>query len=1112
MVKTYSDDNSVFVNITTTTGLVTVGSVYSRPRSNLTQDMKWLDFFQPVKNLLVGADLNAHLSLLGYDKEDERGHLLTYLILSHKLTLINDTEAPATFIGQPDNPCSTTPDVTLCSPDISDNVISWKVMEEIPTWSDHRYIRYSLDLIPHTLKLNRFKTKFTTFKKFNNLLKANLNNLQKALDEVDSPLQLDKWVENFNNIITDIGNKSLKIKNLKLFPTFNWWSDSLRTHRNKVSALYKRFRKSGDTKWKIALKKERAKYKIHIKSEKLKSWQNFCTTTTNKFGQAFKIATNKNLKNHHFIHTTLENNKPYETKSEVFEQLINYHFPIPAEQQGKLPDPGLGEEPQQNTPPPFTLKEIKTVLNEQHNLKAPGFDKQDAFILKNINKHFKHFIRDILNKCLTLNYFPTAWKIAQVVFFVKNNKDPTQPSSYRPICLLPMLGKVYERLLKHRIIYYLEKEKFLHKSQYGFREGRNTIQLLQKIKNKIKKYLQSHKYCSLISFDIMGAFDNINWKKLKIIIQDLPIPQYLKNIINSFITNRQIITDYLTNNNKRNTHQGCPQGSCLGPLLWLLVANKILTQFYQHFTNLYAFCDDFNLIIKANSRQNLECQANRRIALFLSICQSLDLQLSYSKTKFMLLGKHLERPPIFKLAQNNIEKVDNIKILGITFNDKLNWEHHILNIKEKITTITSSIKRVFSATWGVNREYLRSWYITVLEKIIDYGSEVWFDDLRIIDKRSLQSIQRLCLTSITKCYKNVSTHSLQVLLGIPPLLITLELKNLKSRIILQKDILLTEKPPPLTIKDFEAKILKYNINPELNIGNLIIADKIIQRQDMIHIYTDGSKVDNHTAFALIAFKGEEKIYDSTVRIQEENTVFQAELQAVVNAVHWAISSSYNKFQILTDSQATVLSLASLFPKTQTLYELKQLIFNSSNKLFYITWVRGHAGLKGNELADRLANDAAQYCDLPISREVKLPRSFLNKCIKQKILDRWQYNWDISGGGRFTYAMFPKVRAEIICKDNVSMYFLTGCGSFPSFLYAIEKKDDDLCQCGLRGDPYHYLFQNCKFMKYRFKRKHPKIMEDIMEIINNKTTLKQLYENYNILNSKYSFIRNKFLLN
>lgn len=127
VVESYCDGNSIFVNITTSTGKVTVGSTYSRPKADLRKDMAWLDYFDPLHHLILGADLNVHLSLLGYQNEDERGALLTHILLSKNLILLNDSESPETFIGQPLRPCKGNPDVTLCTQDLAVDVDSWYV-------------------------------------------------------------------------------------------------------------------------------------------------------------------------------------------------------------------------------------------------------------------------------------------------------------------------------------------------------------------------------------------------------------------------------------------------------------------------------------------------------------------------------------------------------------------------------------------------------------------------------------------------------------------------------------------------------------------------------------------------------------------------------------------------------------------------------------------------------------------------------------------------------------------------------------------------------------------------------------------------------------------------
>lgn len=228
-IQTYTDENSVFINLTTQDSELTIGSLYSKPSSDLSKDMHWLEHFIPLKRLILGADLNVHLSLLGYQNEDARGTLFTYLLISHNLTLLNDTEAPPTFIGEPNRPCRGNPDVTVCTREVVDLVDSWYVDESTETSSDHRYILFSLNLKPQIIDLKRYKTKFTNFKKLNKHFKNSTENLTKNLDNVHTTAELDIWLEDFNNKLTNSCNKTLRVKQLKLYLSFDWWNAALRS-------------------------------------------------------------------------------------------------------------------------------------------------------------------------------------------------------------------------------------------------------------------------------------------------------------------------------------------------------------------------------------------------------------------------------------------------------------------------------------------------------------------------------------------------------------------------------------------------------------------------------------------------------------------------------------------------------------------------------------------------------------------------------------------------------------------------------------------------------------------------------------------------------------------
>ena len=121
-----------------------------------------------------------------------------------------------------------------------------------------------------------------------------------------------------------------------------------------------------------------------------------------------------------------------------------------------------------------------------------------------------------------------------------------------------------------------------------------------------------------------------------------------------------------------------------------------------------------------------------------------------------------------------------------------------------------------------------------------------------------------------------------------------------------------------------------------------------------------------------------------------------------------------------------------------------------DKFLYIKWVKAHVGIYGNERADKLAKQVLENtydCELNIPYLI----TYLKKHISENIDKEWQEYWDNSEKGRDTYRII-KVDRNYLCKNQVSLYFLTGHGSFPSYLFKIKKKDDDLCICGSIANP------------------------------------------------------------
>lgn len=987
-----------------------------------------------------------------------------------------------------------------------ENVLtSWYVDEETPTKSDHRYILYELSF-EVTLKVyKRFKTKYTNFKEFNTKFKKFNKQLLEALEEIVDTRELEKFIENLTNIIQSVALKSFKLKSNKYFPNASWWSGELRAERNKLKALYKKLRKSTNNETiqvlTIKYRKSLAQYKKKIKIAKLNSWKSFCTNHSDTYGTLFKILNNKLLSTTDLIYTNLETlpiNSDYE---DVQNELLNYHFDL-----SSSPPPEFSMIP--TFSPLLSKREFFYALGCQSLNKAPGHDRIDGRIVKNLATKFFKLIYNIYNKCFQLNYFPKIWKKSIIVFFTKKNKNHKQPSSYRPISLLPVMGKLLERLIKNRMNFQLDSKNFLNPNQYGFRSCRSTTILLNETIQTIKNNLLNYKYCTLISFDIQGAFNNIIHDVIIQIIDQLPVDNYIKNMLKSFLNYRTIQIDYKGEIINYFTLKGCPQGSCLGPSLWLLVADKLLKNLETYNLFIKAYADDFILIEKANTRRQLELNTNKAIEIFNLHCSHLLLSVSESKTLGILFGPKLleKRRPIFKLNNSTIKIQNQIKYLGIYLDAKLNFIYHLNYLSQKISNFNNNIIKSKGKNWGIKFHLLRLWYLTVTEKRLEYASEAWFKYTNIHGKRKLKSIQRKCLIPISGSYKSAATDGLLAILGIPPIELTFQQKCKKFEIqILKKEIMINDIKYDHSDFDFTNKIM--NINPALEISNLKLLEEsitIVESEYDTHIYTDGSKNETGTSYGFTAYKNKNFYFDYNSRIYDNNSIFQAELTAIKHAMQWAIQNNYLKILISSDSQSALLSIFKFFPDNSIVLDILRLAFLNPDKFFVLIWVKAHVGIEGNERADRLAKQPLieQY---PIDNyNIPLPLSFLKSELKNELLSKWQLNWDYSDTGRYTYQFIPKISLQPTTFHKVITYFITGHGSFPSFLYKINKSNSDLCICGCQGLPLHYVFDSCPLVPYKFKS-NPNIslFQNFLLLIKNPRLVSRLLINYAHLNQHYS---------
>ena len=155
-----------------------------------------------------------------------------------------------------------------------------------------------------------------------------------------------------------------------------------------------------------------------------------------------------------------------------------------------------------------TIAGVKAEITGLNTCKAPGYNLITGQMLKHLPYKTTALLTLIFNRVFTLSYFPVIWKYAEIIMIPKPGKPPYEPTSYRPISLLPITSKLFERLLK-RISKEHDLSTLLLSHQFGFRERHSTIHQVHRIVNEIATSLEEKKYCNAVFLDISQAFDRI---------------------------------------------------------------------------------------------------------------------------------------------------------------------------------------------------------------------------------------------------------------------------------------------------------------------------------------------------------------------------------------------------------------------------------------------------------------------------------------------------------------------------------------------------------------------------------------------------------------------------
>ena len=344
----------------------------------------------------------------------------------------------------------------------------------------------------------------------------------------------------------------------------------------------------------------------------------------------------------------------------------------------------------------------------------------------------------LFNRSLSEKAFPDCWKLAHVLPLFKK-EDPSLSCNYRPVSLLSCVSKIMERIIFKHVYNYFHRNNLFFKYQAGFLPGHSTVYQLIETYHSIVKNIDEGKSCCMVFCDLSKAFDRVWHEGLLFKLQTYGMRGNLFQWFKSYLYNRQqkvMYKDLLSNSLKINA--GVPQGSVLGPLLFLIYVNDVAHNMLS-FCRLYA--DDNSIQYADKNLKNIECVLNHDLRILEKWSEDWLLQFNPNKTKVLFFGKlaHNQIPQLlFQGCQ--LEIVSSHKHLGLIFSDDLKWSVYIDNIVNHAYKKLGLIKKL---KFTLCREKLSKMYITFVRPILEYASVVW-DGCAISDLEKLEKVQLTC--------------------------------------------------------------------------------------------------------------------------------------------------------------------------------------------------------------------------------------------------------------------------------------------------------------------------------------------------------------------------------
>lgn len=767
-METLTTDFGVCVRVTGRFGSIFLCSVYCQFDTDLAPYLRYLDAVLLLGSrtpVIFGLDANAvspawFSKLSGHNRGQAsyaRGELLSEWITEMRAGVLNEASRVFTFDnrrGQSDI------DVTI----VNQAATMWATYDwEVKEWdtSDHNMIHVVVttdpnDAVEPIAPVPSWKLSNARWRLFEEEVVRETAELPE--DTAESPL--DNQVSALRSVVHSVCDRVLGRSTPRAARKVVWWTAELHSKRREVRRLRRRLQDArrhetdAAEELVLALRISSAQYKKLILRSKEDNWRRFVgENRDDPWGHVYRIC--RGRKKSTEIGCLRTDGRLVATWHDCAGVLLRNFFPV-AESNAHIAIPI-------EAPPALEAFEVDACVARLKSRRSPGMDGITGAICKALWRAIPQHMTAMYSRCLETGYFPTEWKHPRVVPLLKGpDKDRTDPTSYRGICLLPVLGKVLEGIMVNRL-----KDTIPDgcRWQFGFRQGRCVEDAWKHVVSTVSA--SRSKYVLGVFVDFKGAFDNVEWNAALRRLLELGCREaslwrsFFSGRSASIVSRHGVATVPVT--------RGCPQGSISGPFIWNILMD-VLLQRLEPLGALSAYADDLLLLIEGNARSELEQKGGELMSIVGAWGVEVGVAVSTSKTAIMLLKGILRRPPVVRFAGASLPYKRKYRYLGITVGERLSFLPHITGLRDKLTGVVGALSRVLRVDWGLSPRAKRTIYAGLMVPCALFGASVWsvVTTTQVVARRHLLACQRIILIGCLPVCRTVSTMALQVLAGAPP--------------------------------------------------------------------------------------------------------------------------------------------------------------------------------------------------------------------------------------------------------------------------------------------------------------------------------------------------------